>query len=123
MPASLIEKEHGMLSGRNLGGDLGEMQAHRLGMTVRQHECRPLALLGTDSAEDVGRRGALVARRAGAGAAPGPTAGDLVLLADTGFVGEPDFYIGRCDVLRRGDFFQAGGEIFLKSATAPSACA
>ena len=112
-----------MLSGRNLGGDLGEMQAHRLGVAVRQHQCGTLALAGADGAEDVGRRGALIMRRAGPTAAPGPAAGDLVLLADTGFVGEPDFYIGRCDVLRRGDFFQAGGETFLKSSTAPSACA
>ena len=112
-----------MLSGRNLGGDLGEMQAHRLGVAVRQDQRCPFAVLGADCAEDVGRRGTLIMRCAGTAATLGPTTGDLVLLADPGFVGEPDFYIGRCDVLRRGDFFQAGGETFLKSSIAPSACA
>ena len=112
-----------MLSGRNLGGDLGEMQAHRLGVAVRQDQRRPFAVLGADCAEDIGRRGTLIMRCAGTAATLGPTTGDLVLLADPGFVGEPDFYIGRCDVLRRGDFFQAGGETFLKSSIAPSACA
>ena len=118
-----------MLSGRNLGGDLGEMQAHRLGVAVRQDQRCPFAVLGADCAEDVGRRGTLIMRCAGTAATLGPTTGDLVLLADPvdrlrrSTVGEPDFYIGRCDVLRRGDFFQAGGETFLKSSTAPSACA
>jgi len=123
MPAGLIEEEHGMLAGRDLGGDLGQMQAHRLGMTVRQHECRALALTGADRAEDVGRRGSLIVRRAGTAAAPGPAAGDLVLLADPGFISEPDFYVGGRNALLVGNGFQAGGETFLKSSTAPSACA
>jgi hypothetical protein len=123
MPAGLIEQEHSMLAGRDLGSDLGEMQAHRLGVAVRQHECCALALTGTNGAEDIGRRGALIVRRAGAAAAPGPAAGDLVLLTDPGFVSEPDFYVGTCDVLCRGDFLQAGGKVFLNASTAPSACA
>ena len=123
MPASLIEKEHGMLARRDLGGDLGEMQAHRLGVAVRQHQCGTLALAGADGAEDVGRRSALIMRRTGSAAAPGPAAGDLVLLADPGFIGEPDFYVGTCDVLCRGDFLQAGGKVFLNASIAPSVCA
>ena len=112
-----------MLARRDLGGDLGEMQAHRLGITVRQHECRSLALLGADGAEDVGRCGALIMRCTGAAAAPGPAAGDLVLLADTGFVSEPDFYVGGRNALLAGNGFQMGRETFLKSSAAPSACA
>ena len=123
MPSGLIEEEHGMLARRDLGGDLGEMQAHRLGITVRQHECRSLALLGADGAEDVGRCGALIMRCTGAAAAPGPAAGDLVLLADTGFVSEPDFYVGGRNALLAGNGFQMGRETFLKSSAAPSACA
>ena len=42
--------------------------------------------------EDVGGSGPLVPRCAWTGAALGPAAGDLVLLADAGLVGEPDFY-------------------------------
>ena len=123
MPSGLIEQEHGMFARRDLGGDLGEMQAHRLGVAVRQHQCGTLALAGADGAEDVGRRGALIVRCTGTTAAPGPTTGDLVLLTDPGFVGEPDFYVGTCDVLCRGDFLQAGGKVFLNASIAPSACA
>lgn len=112
-----------MLARRDLGGDLGEVQAHRLGVTVRQHECRALALLGTDSSEDVGRRGALIVWCTGPAATRGPAAGDLVLLTYPGLISEPDFDISEGDVFLSGDFFQAGGETFLKSSTAPSACA
>ena len=123
MPSGLIDEEHSMPAGRDLGGDLGEMQAHCLGVAVWQHERGALAGSGTDGAEDIGGGGALIVRRAGAAATPGPAAGDLVLLADTSFVSEPDFYIGRCNALLAGNRFQAGGEVFLKSSTAPSICA
>ena len=123
MPSGLIDEEHGMSAGRDLGGDLGEMQAHRLGVAVRQDERGALAFAGTDGAEDIGRRGALIMRRAGAAAAPGPAAGDLIFLADTSFVSEPDFYVGSCNALLAGKRFQAGGEVFLKSSAAPSTCA
>lgn len=123
MPSRLIDEEHGVSARRDLGGDLGEMQAHRLGVAVWQHERGALAFAGTDRAENVGGGGALIVRRAGAAAAPGPAAGDLVLLADTRFVGEPDFYVGSCNALFAGNRFQAGGETFLKSSTVPSTCA
>ena len=42
--------------------------------------------------ERVGGGGTLVTRCASAGAAFRPATGNLVLLADTSFVGEPDFY-------------------------------
>jgi len=65
----------------------------------------------------------LVRRRARTRAALGPTAGDLVLLADAGLVGEPDLYGGGLDALLAPDLVQARGEAFLKSSIAPSACA
>ena len=68
------------------------MQVHRLGVAGRQDQGCALALLWADRAEDVGGSGALVAGRAWTGAALRPAAGDLVLLADTSLVGEPDFY-------------------------------
>ena len=52
-----------------------------------------------------------------------PAAGDLVLLADTSFICEPDFYRVDADRLLTRDCIQARGEAFLKSSIAPAACA
>ena len=112
-----------MGGGRDCSGDLGKMQVHRLAVASRQDQGRALALLGADRAEDVGGSCTLVARRAGAGAALGPTAGDFVLLADAGLVGEPDFYRVAVDALLARDRLQTGGEAFLKSSITPSDCA
>ena len=109
--------------GRDARGDLGEVQVHRLGIAGRHDQGGALALPRTNRTEDVGGSSALVTRRARPAAALGPAAGDLVLLADAGLVGKPDFY--RVAVVRLGarDFFQTRWETFLKSSIAPSACA
>ena len=99
-----------MRARRDLRGDLGEMEVHRLGVASRHDERRALAVLGTDRAEDVGRGGSLIARGAGARAALGPTSRDLVLLADARLVGEPDLYGGGLDALLAPDLFQARGK-------------
>ena len=99
------------------------MQVHRLGVAGRQDQGRTLALLRADRTEDVGGGSALVPGRTGTGAALGPAAGDLVFLADTGFVLEPYFYLVAVDRLLARDCLQARGEVFLKSSIAPSACA
>jgi hypothetical protein len=90
------------------------MQVHRLAVASRQDQGRALALLGTDRAEDVGGSGPLVTRRARAGAALGPAAGDLLFLANAGLVGEPDFYRVAVDGFRTRDRLQTVGEAFLK---------
>ena len=123
MPAGLVEDQHGVRARRDRGGDLGEVEAHRLGVADRHDEGGALALFRADRPEDVGGGGALVVRRARTRAALGPAAGDLVLLADPRLVGEPDFYRGGVDALLAGDLVQAGGEAFLKASMAPSACA
>ena len=123
VPASLIDQEDGMGSGRNRFGDLCKMQVHRLAVAGRQDQGRALALLGADRAEDVGGSGTLVARRTGAGAALRPAASDFVLLADAGLVGEPDFYRVAVKRLLARNCLQARGEVFLKSSIVPSACA
>jgi hypothetical protein len=121
VPASLIDQEDGMGSGRDRFGDLCKMQVHRLAVAGRQDQGRALALLGADRAEDVGGSGTLVARRTGAGAALRPAASDFVLLADAGLVGEPDLYCIAVDALLARDRLQTGGEAFLKSSIAPAA--
>jgi hypothetical protein len=74
-------------------------QVHRLSVAGRQDQGCTLALFRTDRTEDVGGSGALVPRRAGAGAALGLPPRDLVLLANTGFVCKPDFYLVAVDRL------------------------
>ena len=123
MPASLIDQEDGVSTGRDDRGDLGEMQVHRLSVAGRQDQGRALALLWADGAEDVGRGGALITGSAGAAATLCPSAGDLVLLADTRLICEPDLYLVAIEPFFARDFVQTRGEVFLKSSIAPSACA
>ena len=123
MPASLIDHEHSMGTGRDDLGDLREVQVHCLGIAGRWDQGRALALLRADRTEDVGGGGALVTGRAWACAALRPPAGDLVLLANTGLVLEPDFYLVAVDRLLARDCVQARGEVFLKSSITPSAWA
>ena len=104
-------------------GDFRQMQVHRLGIAGRQDQGDSLSLLRADGSEDVGRGGALIPRSARASAALGPPAGDLVLLADTSLVLEPNFYLADVDRFFARDFIQARRELFLKSSMAPSACA
>ena len=123
MPTSLIDQENGVGPRFDGLGDLHEVQVHRLGIAGGQDQSRPLAQLWTDSTEDVGGRGALITGSARTGAALGPTASDLVLLANTGFVCKPDFYLVDIDCLLVRDGIQARREAFLKSSITPSACA
>ena len=123
MPAGLIEQQHGVRAGRDVFGDLGEMQVHRIGVAFGQDERRALAVLGRDRAENICRGGALVLGRGGPRAALRPAPGELVLLANARLVGEPDFYVARIDAFFPRDFFQALGEGFLKFSIAPSRCA
>ena len=46
MPSGLINEDGGVCVRRNLRGDLGEMQVHRLGVATRHDERRAFALLG-----------------------------------------------------------------------------
>jgi hypothetical protein len=123
VPAGLIDQEHGVGARRHGFGDRDEMQVHRLGIASGQDQGRALAFLWADRTEDVGRSGALIAGRARTGAALGPPAGDLVLLADTRLVLEPNLYRLDVDRLVARDVIQACGKVFLKSSIAPAACA
>src|SRR5262249_27596094 len=121
VPASLIDQEGGMGSGRDRFWGLCKMQGHRLAVAGREDLGRAPALPWGKCAEDVGGSGTLIARRTGAGAALRPAASDFVLLADAGLVGEPDFYCVAVDALLARDRLQTGGEAFLKSSIAPAA--
>jgi hypothetical protein len=119
VPAGLIDDENGVSAGIDGHSDFRQMGVHRLGITPGQNQADALALLRTDRTEDIGPFGALIARCAGPGSAPGPAARDLVLLADAGFVLEPEFDLyARFETL--SDRFDLGREVFLKASTANS---
>ena len=110
-----------MGSWRDRPCDLGKVQVHGLGVAAWQDEGRSLAVLGADGAEDVGGGGPLILRRRRSRAAPRPAPGDLVLLADPRFVGEPELYPAWLDALLPRDLVKTPREAFLKSSIAPSA--
>ena len=112
VPAGLIDQEYGVCAGRDGGGDLHQVQVHRLGVAGRQDQGCTLTLFRADGTEDVGGSGALVAGRTWARAALRPAAGDLVLLADTSLICEPDFYRVDADRLLTRDCVQARGEAY-----------
>ena len=112
-----------MTARRDGCGDLGQVQVHRLGIASRQDERCTLAKRGTDGSEDVGRGSALIAGCARPCAALGPSAGDLVLLADARLILEPNLYGLDVDRLVVRDLAQARGKVFLKSSIAPTAWA
>lgn len=123
VPARLIKDQDGVSAGGDVAGDLLQMQVHGEGVALGHDQPRALTLLGTDRAENVGRGGALIVRRAGACSFLRPAARDLVFLADPGLVFKPDFYAFGGDAFFARDFLQARGEAFLKSSMAPSAWA
>ena len=108
-----------MGSRRDGPGDLLQVERHGLGGAAGEDEPGRLPVGWADGAEDVGRLRALVARGGRTCSAPGPTAGDLVLLPDPGFIAEPDLYRLAAG-LGRGDLVQAGREGFLKASAAAS---
>ncbi len=123
VPSGFVEDEHGVFARGDLGGDLGEVQVHCLGVAGGQDERGSLAIAGADRAENIGGSGALIVRRRGSRAASCPAPGDLVLLPDPGLVREPNLYPVAIDALRAGDRVEALGEGFLKASTAPAAWA
>lgn len=123
VPAGLIEQQHGVLGGADHVADFGQVQVHRRGVAEGENQGSALAVLRADGTEDVGRGVALILRCRGAGAAARPSAGDAVLLAHPGFIGEPDLYRVDAEVLLVRDARQRGGEVFLNVSMAPGAWA
>jgi hypothetical protein len=80
---------------------------------------RALALFRADSTEDAGRCGSLISRGARASAALEPPAAYLVLLADTSFVLEPNFYLADVDRVFARYFIEAGWKRFLRLRWVP----
>src|SRR4051794_41537846 len=90
MPAGPIEEEHGVGAAPDAARDLDEVELHRLAVGVGHGERRAGAARRADGAEQVGAFVALIGGLAWARAAPRPLPHEAVLLADAGFVLEPD---------------------------------
>src|SRR4051812_36357929 len=95
VPAGLIEQKYGVCAGCDGGGDLLQVQVHRLGVAGRQDQGCTLTLFRADGTEDVGGSGALVAGRTWARAALRPAAGDLFLFGHKSLLFETKFYLVR----------------------------
>ncbi len=119
VPPGLVDEQNGVGAGFDGERDFLEMQRHRLGVAKGHDETGRLAERRTNGAEDIGRGGSLISQGERARSAFGPASRDLVLLADAGFVLEPQlerFSGGRCNIREETRDF------FLKAATAASSC-
>lgn len=106
-----------MGSRRDGKGYLFQVQVHANGVADRQNESRSNASGRADGAEYPSRASSLILGRRRARASFSPTPGDLVLLADPGFILEPNFYVRIC---RQSipDFRHTGGKVFLNVSPA-----
>ena len=86
MPAGAVEHDHAVRARGDVPADLGEVQAHGLGVDVGQDEPGTDGALGADRPEQVGPGVAPVPGRPGPGAAARPDPGQGALLADAGLV-------------------------------------
>ena len=117
MPASAVADQHGMCAGTDLLADLGEVDGHRLAVDPGCNNGGAHGPRRTDRAEDVGRVVAIVANRRWAAAAQRPLIRQRALLADAGFILEPDLDRLASRFRRQGCGYK-GREVFLKASCA-----
>src|SRR5271155_3685511 len=117
MPTGAIEDENGMGTGCAAATDLGQVQAHQLGVDGRQHEGCSRASCRADGAEQVNPMMALIARRRWSRAAARPQPGQRPLLTDPGFILKPDFQ-RLTPSGNRKPFARPLGEVFLNASWA-----
>jgi len=116
MPSGAIEQQDGMRPLGDVARDFVEVKLHHVRISIGQRQRRSHASRRADRAEQIGVVIALVGGLYGPRSTPGPLADDAVLLADPGFVLEPDF-----DRRRLGDSIemslQRAREVFLNAST------
>ena len=97
------------------------MKLHHVSVRVGQRQSRSDAASGTDRAEQIGAVVALIGGLSGSRSTPGPLADEAVLLADPGFILEPDFHGRRLrQSLEMG--LQRMREVFLNPSTIRLSC-
>ncbi len=82
MPSGTVGHGNGVRAPGDGPGDPGEVGVHRRGIGVGHDQRGGGSAFGANGAEDASPGVAGIARRARAGAAPGPDAGEGALLAD-----------------------------------------
>ena len=121
VPPGAIQQQDGVGVLGDMKGDLIDVHLHRRGVGDGQRERRADASGRADRAEQIGALVALIGRLARPRAALGPLADDAVLLADAGFILEPDL-----DRLALGYPREMGrkraGEVFLKAWRVSPSC-
>src|ERR1700693_4635824 len=91
MPSGAIEQQDAMRPLGDVARDFVEVKLHHVGISIGQRQRRPDAAGGADRAEQIGVVVALVGGLPWPRSTPGPLADEAVLLANSGFILEPDF--------------------------------
>ena len=98
-----------------------EVELHGFGIGLRQRERGAGAARRTDGAEQIGIFVALVGRLSRSRPTSGPLPDDAILLADPGFILEPDFDRGPLGHVRQMHT-QRAREVFLKASMISTSC-
>lgn len=123
VPASLIEQQHGVRTGRDGAADFVEMSLHRVGIGIGHDDGRADVACWAYRTEDVGVFVALIFGLPRTRAFFRPLIDEAVFLADARFILEPDLNrrSGRERfVLQR--LIQTCAEVFLKASITPACC-
>ena len=91
MPAGAIEQQHGVCALCDMARDFVEMQLHHFGVDMGKRERRALAPGRTDRAKQIRVCVALIGGLTRTCSTASPLTDQAILLADAGFVLEPDF--------------------------------
>lgn len=117
-----VHDEHGMCTLFDMPADLVDMELHGLGVGEGQSQSCTNAAGRADRAEQVGALISLVGGLPRACAAGCPLPHDAVLLADAGFILEPQFYLrARRQVAKMR--LQRAWPVFLNAAMISASCA
>ena len=121
VPARAVEQQYGMGTLGDVQGYLVDVQLHHVGVGMGQCEGRADASGWADGAKEIGVLIALVGWLGGSCSTLGPLPDEAVLLADAGFILEPDL-----DRLALGYPLEMGRErtreVFLKAAMVSPSC-
>ena len=116
VPSSPIEQQDGVCALGDVARDFVEVELHHVGVGIGKRQGRSDTPSWADRAEQIGVVVALIGGLSGPRSTPGPLADEAVLLADPGFILEPDF-----DRRRLGEpcemSFQRAREVFLNPST------
>ena len=112
MPSRTIENEQGDRAGADASPDFGQVHVHDVDIDSWHDQCNAGAACGANRTEQISPCKAAVARDPRARAALRPDPAHCALLADPGFILEPDFYRAS-GALRRDRGTGQFGEVFL----------